>query len=100
MTPGSSCGPESAGLSLVEGAARLGIDPGQLWVEYLAMGGHLAAAEVQAALNGTRELEPREHNFLAAALNEYFVDCGEDHAVNYRHDSGIATRPWDEPFRP
>jgi len=88
------------GLSVVEGAERLGVDPGQVWVEYLALGGHLAEAEVRAVLNGTQELSLREHNFLAAALNDYFVDRGEDHAVAYRHNCDVVTPPWDEPLLP
>ena len=72
----------SAALTLADGLhdSDLGVD--QVYADYIAMGGTLTRIEVERALGG----EPcggHEHNKLAAALNEHFVDAGHDHPVGY-----------------
>jgi hypothetical protein len=72
-----------AGLSIAEGFAGLGLHPAQVWTEYLVLGGVADRREVEDALLGHRHLGEREHNRLAAALNEHYVDAGQDHPVAY-----------------
>ena len=54
------------------------------WMGYFAVGGNAPLVEVERWLSTAAELPPREHNLLAQALNEGFVDRGLNHPVRYR----------------
>lgn len=56
---------------------------GELWIDYFALGGSLAPAEIQAFLAGQQPLGDHDHDLLVHALNERFVDRGEDHPLGY-----------------
>jgi hypothetical protein len=62
------------------------MSPAALWRSYYAMGGNAAEVEVEAYALGLLIPDSYEHNLIAQALNEYFIDCGLDHLVRY-HDS-------------
>lgn len=56
-----------------------------LWVAYFALGGVGAPAEVRAYLAGSGAA-PSDFDVLVQAINERFLEQGEDHPVPYRED--------------
>lgn len=73
----------SGTLSLAEGAALARISISELWERYFAIGGTADAAELSARIDDDA-VSDHEHNLIAQALNEVFLDRGEDHPVAYR----------------
>jgi hypothetical protein len=57
-----------------------------LWLASVEMGAALTRAEVSAIAAGDTDATQREHDALAAALNDEFVGRGEDHPVRYWHE--------------
>ena len=64
--------------------ARWAID--DLWVASVAMGGNLAQRDIELVASGTADLSPVDHDVLAAALNDFFAERGQDHPVRYWRD--------------
>lgn len=62
---------------------RLGLNLLQVWVAYIGVGGDSSLAVVKAWLIGTTEPNPRDHDFMAQSMNDYFIDRGLDHPVPY-----------------
>jgi hypothetical protein len=71
------------GPSLAKGFARTQLSVEQVWIEYLALGGRASCPEIAAALHGRTAIDRHTHERLAAALNKFFADAGEDHPVEY-----------------
>jgi hypothetical protein len=71
-------------LSLFDGLQRSGLTPTDLWLRYYAVGGDAGEIEVEAYALGLLRPDTLEHNLIAQALNEHFLDCQEDHPVGYR----------------
>lgn len=71
-------------LSLFEGLQRSGMTPAELWIRYYAVGGDATELEVDAYALGLLSPDDYEHNLIAQALNEFFLDRDEDHPVHYR----------------
>jgi hypothetical protein len=57
----------------------------ELWIAYFTLGGVAGPGTVRAYLDGA-ELSPMDYNLLAAAINEHFVDQGDDHPVPYHEE--------------
>jgi hypothetical protein len=74
----------SAGFSLSDGWDLSGLTLAQLWLRYLAIGGSASKAQVAAYARGLGCPDSYEHNMIAQAINEHFLDRGEDHPVGYR----------------
>jgi hypothetical protein len=72
-------------LSLFEGLQRSGMTPAELWIAYYAVGGDAAELEVEAYALGLLTPDDYQHNLIAQALNEYFLDQHEGHPVRYRN---------------
>jgi hypothetical protein len=83
-TEGSMMSTERPDLSLSDGLRRSGLTPAELWLRYYAVGGDAGELEVEAYALGLLRPDAYEHNLIAQALNEYFLDCHEDHPVSYR----------------
>lgn len=68
------------------GAARLllGVSFQDLWIGYFEVGGNGSVADVERWLGSAAVVPDREHNLLAQALNDEFVERGGDHPVAYR----------------
>lgn len=66
-------------------AARLslGVSMEQLWVAYMALGGSVMPAGLEAFLSGSGPLAAHDHDMVAHALNERFSDRGQDHPLPY-----------------
>jgi hypothetical protein len=59
----------------------------ELWLRYFELGGMSTAFQVEAFLYGALRPSPHDHDVLAHALNERFVELGGNHPVPYA-DSG------------
>lgn len=57
-----------------------------LWFAALGVGGGLSRADIEQITDGRRDATSAEHDVLAAALNDHFVDEGGDHPVAYWRD--------------
>ena len=57
---------------------------GDLWVRYFALGGMSTALEVEAYLVGALVPSPHEHDLIAVALNERFLELGCHQPIPYR----------------
>ena len=65
---------------------RSGYSVIELWIAYFSVGGRASVADVQAILAGRAEADRRDHDRLAQALNDRFVDMALDHPVPYFDD--------------
>ena len=74
----------SAGFSLSDGWDLSGLPLTQLWLCYLALGGTASPARVQAYARGLVPPDSYQHNLIAQAINDYFIDQGGDHPVSYQ----------------
>jgi hypothetical protein len=66
---------------------RSGLTYQELWWRQVAVGGDASALELEAYLLGLLDLEPLQYDVIAQALNEHFLDLGQDHPVPY-------SEPW------
>jgi hypothetical protein len=60
-----------------------GLSHGELWLRYFALGGMSTAVEVEAILYGALVPSSLDHDVIAHALNERFVELGGNHPVPY-----------------
>lgn len=58
----------------------------ELWMRYFELGGMSTAFQVDAVLHGALIPSAHEHDMLAHALNERFVELGGNHPVPYSPD--------------
>ncbi len=56
---------------------------GELWLRYFELGGMSTALELEALLFGALQPTAHEHDIVAHALNERFVELGGTHPVPY-----------------
>jgi hypothetical protein len=56
---------------------------GELWLRYFELGGMSTALQVEAFLYGALRPSRHDHNVVAHALNERFVELGGSHRVAY-----------------
>jgi len=73
------------GFSLADGMDLAGLDYPALWFRYLALGGNGTVAALREHVRSGICPSPAEHNLIAQAINEVFVERGEDHPVGYQH---------------
>jgi hypothetical protein len=59
---------------------------GELWLRYFALGGMGTAFQLEAFLHGALTPTPHDHDVIAHALNERFVELGGNHPVPYDDD--------------
>ncbi len=82
--------PRPHGLSLLSGMLATGLSFDELWLRYIAVSGVAGALEMEAYVLGLLTPDSLEHDLIAQAINEWFLDHGQDHPVGYwRH----STRP-------
>ncbi len=73
-----------SGLSLQEGMRLSGMTFPELWLRHIAVGGTAGELELEAYVLGLLVPDNYQHNLIAQAINEYFLDIGDDHPVAYR----------------
>lgn len=69
---------------IADGRRRLGMSTMTLWIGYFEVGGNGTLAEVEQWLAGERGPSDRDHDFLAQALNDGFLEQGLDHPMGFR----------------
>lgn len=74
---------EPIGMSLEAGMSRSAMSFEELWLRQVAVGGHAGELEVEAYLLGLLNMDDYQHDLIAQALNEHFVELGQDHPVGY-----------------
>ena len=79
---------EHGSLTLREGMHRAGLHPLDVWLRYLSLGGNGSLADVERYLVHNRCPDDHEHNLVAHAINEAFLDQGVDFPVAYRSPFG------------
>jgi hypothetical protein len=62
---------------------QLALTHEELWVLYIGLGGRAGIDELTSYLAGTGHLNRLEHNTVVQALNEQYLDAGQDHPVDY-----------------
>ncbi len=62
---------------------RAGLTQADLWLRYVEVGGMSTALEVEAFLFGTLVPSDHDHDLVAQALNDRFVELGGNHPVPY-----------------
>lgn len=80
---------DSDPLDLQAGMRASGMDYQELWLRYIAVSGSAGELELEAYVLGLLSLDAYQYNLIAQALNEYFIEQGQDHPVGY----------WDEVSR-
>jgi hypothetical protein len=59
---------------------------GELWLRYFELGGMSTGLELEAYLYGALRPTSHDHDIIAHALNERFVELGGNHPVPYAGD--------------
>jgi hypothetical protein len=76
-----------------------GLDMGQLWLEYLALGGDASEEDIRDYSGGQAHLPPRDRDALAQAVNE---QCAAAGLLSRAPFSGSllarARSDWQEPY--
>jgi len=63
-----------------------GLSHGELWQRYFELGGMSSALQLEAFLYGALRPSTNDHDVVAHALNERFVELGGNHSVAYSED--------------
>jgi hypothetical protein len=72
----------------LEGARQhLGLSVHDLWWRCLGLGGLLDEADLADSLHGHQVMAPAEYDVVAQALNEAFMDAGDNHPVAYSDEA-------------
>jgi hypothetical protein len=58
----------------------------ELWSRYFALGGMSTPLQLKAFVDGAVQPSSHEHDLIAHALNERFVELGGNHPVPYLAD--------------
>lgn len=72
------------GISLEDGMRLSGMSYQELWLRHIAVSGTIGELELEAYVLGLLVADDYQHNLIAQAINEYFLDQGQDHPVAYR----------------
>jgi hypothetical protein len=79
----------SDGLSLHTGMLATEMSYHQLWLRYIGVSGAAGPLELEAYVLGLLSPDVYEHDLIAQAINEWFIDRGQNHPVGYWHHSEI-----------
>lgn len=75
--------PAGSIIGIAEGGRRLGLSALALWIGYYALGGNGTPADVEGWLSGAATPTEADHDLLAQALNDKFMEWGMNHPVRY-----------------
>ena len=78
-----------SGMSLEAGMRLSGMNYSELWLRHIAVSGNIGELELEAYVLGLLVPDDYQHNLIAQALNEYFLEVDDDLPVGYR-DSATA----------
>jgi hypothetical protein len=82
-------------LGLLAAFTRSEMSYQELWWRQLSVGGDTGLLELEACLLGLLTIDPYQHDVIAQALNEHFLDRGEDHPVAYSSVGDGLRPPWE-----
>jgi hypothetical protein len=71
-------------LSLQDGMRLSGMSYSELWLRQISVSGTIGELELEAYVLGLLVPDDYQHNLIAQALNEYFIELGQNHPVAYR----------------
>jgi hypothetical protein len=80
--------PAVPGLSLQDGLVLSGMSIDELWIRQVSVGGSAGNIETEAYLLGLLAVDRHQHDLLAHALNEHFLDLGRGYPVGYWDSAG------------
>lgn len=78
-----------SGMSLQDGMRLSGMSYPELWLRHVSVSGTIGELELEAYVLGLLVPDDYQHNLIAQALNEYFLELGQNLPVGYR-DTAIA----------
>jgi hypothetical protein len=81
---------DQLGESLEGARCAAGLSHGDLWLRYFELGGMSTALQLEAFLYGALQPSIHDHDVIAHALNERFVELGGNHPVAYLEDRHVA----------
>jgi hypothetical protein len=64
-----------------------------LWIAAVGIGGSMDLKDVQNIASGQREPSRREYDVLAVALNEQYLDLGQNHPMNSWDELPMVSAP-------
>ncbi len=67
-----------------------GLSHGDLWMRYFELGGMSTALQLEGFLYGALRPTANDHDVVAHAINERFVELGGNHPVAYSEDEDNA----------
>jgi len=76
--------------TLDQARCAAGLSHGELWLRYFELGGMSTALQLEAFLYGALQPSVHDHDVIAHALNERFVELGGNHPVAYLEDRNVA----------
>jgi hypothetical protein len=79
-----------SGIALRAGLSLSDLDIEELWAAYIGLGGSMSIGELVDLMDGRRLVSDHQHDVVAQALNDYFVDKGQDHLVSYASELDAA----------
>jgi hypothetical protein len=77
-------------VSLHEGMRATDMNYQQLWLNYVGVSGSAGPREVEAYVLGLLTPDAYEHDLIAQAVNEWYIDRGQNHPVGYWHHTELA----------
>ncbi len=69
--------------SLYQGAVMSGLSYEEIWTRQAVFGGTAGRLEVEAYVLGLLDPDPHQHDLIAQAINEHFLEQGGNHPVAY-----------------
>lgn len=75
--------PAGPQLSLEDGLDLSGMSVNELWLRQVSVGGTAGSLETEAYVLGLLSADRYQHDVLAQALNEHFLELGQDQPVGY-----------------
>ncbi len=73
-----------SGMSLQDGMRLSGMSYRELWLRHISVSGTIGELELEAYVLELLVPDAHQHNLIAQALNEYFIELGQDLPVGYR----------------
>jgi hypothetical protein len=77
-------------VSLHEGMRATDMNYHQLWLNYVGVSGAAGPLELEAYVLGLLTPDAYEHDLIAQAVNEWYIDRGQNHPVGYWHHNELA----------
>jgi hypothetical protein len=76
-------------MGLHSGMVASGMDNHELWLRYVGISGAASPLELEAYVLGLLIPDSYQHDVIAQASNEWFIEHGLDHPVGYWHDGEL-----------